>query len=226
MTRVLIVEDDEDIASVLERGFQREGYDTIHAADLPGALTELDASRPDAAIVDMMLGDDNGTDFVKQLRAGGNNIPIIMLSALSRVEDRAIGLAAGADDYVVKPFEFQELVARLKVQESRNTKSSAPRFGKLNYDPQNMVVQAGKRKVALTEREAALLMFFISNHDKVVSRGEVFDTLWAGTGGTTDNVVDVYIGYLRRKLNPMSDFGIELRTVRGRGFIMTEGTAT
>lgn len=226
MTEVLIVEDDADIASVLERGLQREGYATRHAPDFDAALSAFGATPPDAAIVDVMLGEDRGTELVRQIRAGGTTIPIIMLSALSRVEDRAVGLAAGADDYVVKPFEFHELVARLKVQEARAPgRADRLPIGDLGYDPQKMTVTGGGRSVRLTEREAGLLLFLIRNHDKVISRGDIFDSLWAGTGGGTDNVVDVYIGYLRRKLSPMSDFGIDLRTIRGKGFMMTESKA-
>ncbi|ADZ69436.1 response regulator transcription factor [Polymorphum gilvum] len=222
MTRVLIVEDDEDIASVIARGLQREGYETLCAADVRAARDAMVAEMPDAAIVDMMLGEESGSKLVADLRAKGVRIPIIMLSALSRVSDRTAGLVAGADDYVVKPFEFKELVARLKVQEQRHSGADNQlRYGDLTLDPEQRMVRGGGREVLLTEREAALLTFFLSRPDAVVTRGEIFDKLWAGQGGSTDNVVDVYIGYLRRKLSPMADYGVALKTVRGRGFIMT-----
>lgn len=224
MACVLIVEDDEDIASVLTRGLQREGYDTLHALDYQTALTHFSGARPDAAIVDMMLGEESGSELVADMRARGVRIPIIILSALSRVEDRGTGLASGADDYVVKPFEIKELVARLKVQELRAAAvATVPGLDLISYNPEQRQVSGSGREVTLTEREGALLQYFLNSPDTLISRGALFDQLWAEHGGTTDNVVDVYIGYLRRKLSPMSDFGIELRTVRGKGFMLTTG---
>ena len=214
--RLLIVEDDEDIASALARGFGRDGYQPLVAHDLNGALA-LARSGCEGAIVDVMLGEDRGEDLVRRLRAMGVTAPIIMLSALSGVEDRSNGLAAGADDYVAKPFEFGELAARLKVQERRRAKTPP-----LDYDPETRRVSAGGRVATLTEREGDLLAFLIANTGRVVSRAEIFDTLWLLEGGSSENVVDVYIGYLRRKLAPMSDFGAGIRTVRGKGFVLGE----
>lgn len=220
--RILIVEDDEDIASALERGLAREGYSPLLAQDA-AAAARMARKGCEAAIVDVMLGEERGLDLVRRLRAEGLDIPIIMLSALSSVEDRANGLAAGADDYVAKPFEFDELVARLKVQERRALQRGGDRGRtRLSYDPQTREVAVGGRRVALTEREGDLFRFLLANAGKVVSRGEIFDSLWLDEGGSSENVVDVYIGYLRRKLAPMSDFGAEIRTVRGRGFMLTE----
>lgn len=228
-SRILIVEDDEDIASALCRGLEREGYRPLHAPDAATA-TRLAAEGCDAAIVDVMLGEERGEELVRRLRAGGTDVPIIMLSALSGVEDRANGLAAGADDYVAKPFEFAELVARLKVQE-RRARERASQVRDTNrarlavsYDPKTREVSGGGRHVALTEREGELFYFLLANAGQVVSRGEIFDALWLEEGGSSENVVDVYIGYLRRKLAPMSDFRAEIRTVRGRGFMLTETT--
>jgi len=223
LRRVLVVEDDDDIASALSRGLAREGYHPLVAHDAASAM-ELAGGGCEAAIVDVMLGEDRGEDLVRRLRADGLAAPIIMLSALSGVEDRANGLAAGADDYVAKPFEFAELVARLKVQERRRAAArTAPRdLTGLSYNPATREVSGGGRAVALTEREGDLLAFLIANAGRIVSRGEIFDTLWLIEGGSSENVVDVYIGYLRRKLAPMSDFGAEIRTIRGRGFMLTE----
>jgi len=221
--RVLIVEDDEDIAGALARGFAAENYRPIVAHDVAGAIA-VAASGCEAAIVDVMLGEDRGEDLVRRLRAGGFNAPIIMLSALSGVDDRTNGLAAGADDYVAKPFEFAELMARLQVQERRRAAASAERRkGRaLTYNADTREVVCDGRAVALTEREGELLVFLIAHAGQVVSRGEIFDALWLSEGGSSENVVDVYIGYLRRKLAPMSNFGAEIRTIRGKGFMLTE----
>lgn len=221
--RILIVEDDEDIASALSRGLAREGYDPVVAQDIASA-TDLAGDGCDAAIVDVMLGDQSGTDLVRRLRAGGMSAPIIILSALSGVDERADGLEAGADDYVAKPFEFSELVARLKVQERRRLADAAETLtvAGLRYDVETREVSGGSRTISLTEREGDLLAYMIRHAGHVVSRGDIFDTLWLGGGGSSENVVDVYIGYLRRKLAPLSNFGIDIRTVRGRGFMLTE----
>ncbi|WP_425403643.1 response regulator transcription factor [Hwanghaeella sp.] len=221
--RILIVEDDEDIASALSRGLAREGYDPVVAQDIASA-TDLAGDGCDAAIVDVMLGDQSGTDLVRRLRAGGMSAPIIILSALSGVDERADGLEAGADDYVAKPFEFSELVTRLKVQERRRLADATETLmvAGLRYDVETREVSGGNRTISLTEREGDLLAYMIRHAGHVVSRGDIFDTLWLGGGGSSENVVDVYIGYLRRKLAPLSNFGIDIRTVRGRGFMLTE----
>ncbi len=222
--RVLIVEDDADIASVLSRGLMRDGYLTQVAEDTETALKLAKQAVFTAAIVDMMLGEDSGEDLVKALRAEGLSAPIIVLSALSGVEDRTRGLAAGADDYVAKPFDFSELLVRLKVQEKRRAEAMSGRltFGGLVYDDRLRRISAGERQVELTEREGDLMRFLLQNAGRVVNRSEIFDSLWAVEGGSSENVVDVYLGYLRRKLSPASDFGVVIRTLRGRGFILTE----
>lgn len=221
--RILIVEDDEDIASALSRGLAREGYDPVVAQDIASA-TNLAGHGCDAAIVDVMLGDQSGTELVRRLRADGMNAPIIILSALSSVEERASGLEAGADDYVAKPFEFSELVARLKVQERRRLSEATEilSLGRLKYDVETREVVGGGRTISLTEREGDLFAHLMRHAGHVVSRGDIFDSLWLGGGGSSENVVDVYIGYLRRKLAPLSNFGVDIRTVRGRGFMLTE----
>jgi two-component system OmpR family response regulator len=142
-----------------------------------------------------------------------------MLSALARVEDRAEGLDAGAQDYVVKPFQLGELIARLAVQLRRAGPREQPlRLGGLVYDPATRTAAAGPRKAALTEREGELLAWLIGRGGALATRGEIFDALWAPHGGATENVVDVYVGYLRRKLAGLPDCGLALRTLRGRGF--------
>jgi len=215
-THILIVEDDDDIASALARGLMREGYRVSVTNDADTALEVL-AGGCDAAIVDAMLGPDRGEDLIRRVRADGATIPVIMLSALSGVEDRTRGLAAGADDYVAKPFEFAELVTRLRVQESRR---AGPAHG-MRIDLDRRQVVRGATSATLTQREMDLLAYLAERSGQVLSRGEIFDALWLREGGSAENVVDVYIGYLRRKLSPPDKFGIEIKTVRGRGFVLT-----
>lgn len=223
--RILIAEDDADIAATLARGLRADGYAPTIAPDAATALALCDETPPGAAIVDMMLGADRGTDLVAALRAQGMRGPVLMLSALTGVDDRTAGLEAGADDYIAKPFEYGELLARLRVQEQRRARAedgSAPVIGRMRYDPATRAVSNGERTVMLTEREAALLRFLAARPNVLCSRGDIFDTLWLGDGGSSDNVVDVYIGYLRKKLAPLDDFGVALRTIRSRGFMLTE----
>ena len=218
---ILIVEDDDDIAAAVARGLRREGYDVSIASDAPTARVEL-AKGYDAAIVDSMLGQERGEDLVRELRANGQRLPIVMLSALSSVEDRARGLEAGADDYVAKPFEFLELVTRLRVQENRTT-ADVPTF---EIDRDLRKITWGSNTATLTQRELDLLEYLLEHAEQLLSRGEIFDALWLNEGGSAENVVDVYIGYLRRKLGPPEKFGIEIQTVRGRGFILAQLSRT
>jgi DNA-binding response OmpR family regulator len=225
--RILIVDDDPDIASVLCRGLALEGFETATEARADAAFTRL-ADAPfdppfdtpfdtpfDAAIVDVMIGDESGLDLVRKLRRSSIRLPVIMLSALIGIDDRTEGLRAGADDYVIKPFSLDELTARLRVQIARATERATPT---LALDPQNRTACAGDHRAELTEREFALLSLLLRHRGETLSRGEIFDALWTGDGPGAENVVDVYVGYLRRKLSPAQNFGMEIVTIRSRGF--------
>jgi DNA-binding response OmpR family regulator len=219
MVQVLVVEDDPDIASLLCRGLAASGYGADWAETSEAALARVEAGGIDAAIVDMMLGPDSGADFLAEIRRRGHRMPALILSALARVEDRAQGLDAGAQDYIVKPFQLSELMARLEVQLRRAAPRQEPlRLGGLVYDPATRTVTGAGRAVTLTEREGELLAYLIGRGGELATRGEIFDALWAPHGGATENVVDVYIGYLRRKLANLAGYGLQLRTLRGRGF--------
>ena len=218
VARVLIVEDDPDIASLLRRGLGASGYRAEWAETNAAALAAVEAGGIDAAIVDMMLGAESGAVLLTEMRRRGHRLPVLLLSALARVEDRARGLDAGAQDYIVKPFEFAELLARLEVQLRRAApRQDVLRLGGLVYDPVTRAVAGGPRQV-LTEREGELLAWLIGRGGALATRGEIFDALWAPHGGATENVVDVYVGYLRRKLGNFAEYGLVLRTLRGRGF--------
>ena len=221
MTRILIVEDDADIASLLQRGFAAEGYASVWEQTTEDALSRLNAEPFDAAIVDMMLGEESGAALLAEMRLRGHGLPAIVLSALSRVEDRAEGLNSGAHDYVVKPFQLNELISRLRVQLVRAVpRVSGLTLGGLRSDPASRMV-IGDRRIMLTEREGELLEYLMTRAGQVLTRGAIFDALWAPHGGSTENVVDVYVGYLRRKLHPLAGYGLALRTLRGRGFTLT-----
>jgi len=216
---VLIVEDDPDIASGLQRGLNGHGYASTWKDEVTSAMDQLRESSFDAAIVDVMIGSDNGLDLVKDARAAGFIKPIIVLSALDAVEDRTAGIEAGADDYIVKPFSLGELVARLKVQEKR-AEMRMPPVPILNPDERTVMSALGP--VLLTAREYQLLEMLTQSYGKPVSRGEIFDELWADDGSSSENVVDVYVGYLRKKLIPADAFPFEIKTIRNKGFMISE----
>jgi DNA-binding response OmpR family regulator len=225
MTRVLIVEDDSDIRAMLARGLEAEGFSVGVAGRVDDALAAARAEAPEAVVLDITLPDGSGHDVCRSLREGGYPGPILFLSARDEVRDRAEGLALGADDYIVKPFVFDELLARLQTHLLRRKASEAPRSivtaGKLMLDLTVRQVGFADATARLTPREAELLALLMDNANHPVSRGDIFDKLWAGQGGLSLNVVDVYVGYLRTKL---SDFvrlgGPVIVTVRGRGFML------
>lgn len=215
-TRLLIVDDDPEITSALARGLALHGYEAQTENRADRALQRLQKDRFSGAVIDVMLGADSGLDLVRSARSQGINLPILMLSALSDVEHRAAGLEAGADDYVVKPFSFDELVARLRVQEKR---AGQQRPMPAMLDPEARILSCEAGQVALTEREFSLLELLLHEPGTPLSRGFIFDRLWAVEGSGNENVVDVYIGYLRKKLGEQ-EFGFEIKTIRNRGFCL------
>ena len=205
---VLIVEDDPDIASGLERGLAGHGYATQWEERTGPALEALVSPATSAAIIDVMIGEESGVDLVRSAREKGVIKPLLMLSALDAVVDRAAGIEAGADDYIVKPFSLTELVARLKVQEQR-AEMRVPRGVVL--DKKTRTVQSATGDVELTEREFQMLAFLVERKGDIIPRWEIFETLWVADGRSSENIVDVYIGYLRKKLQPAEISGSRSR---------------
>lgn len=225
MTLILIVEDDGDIQNLLARGLMAEGFEIGTAARVDEALKAAHGPAPGAVILDITLSDGSGHDVCRSLRADGFSGPILFLSARDEVNDRAEGLALGADDYIVKPFVFDELLARLRTQLLRREHAEAARsrvtIGKLVLDLDTGRANCGASTIKLTSREADLLALLMRNVDRPLSRTEIYDRLWADHGGSSLNVVDVYIGYLRSKMTDlMRHGGLCLATVRGKGFLL------
>ncbi|GLK75128.1 DNA-binding response regulator [Methylopila jiangsuensis] len=221
---ILIVEDDADIGSVLRRGFSAESYDVELVGDGDSALVAASGKPFCAIILDVMLPGRSGIEVCKALRAAGQSAPIIMLSARSSVAERTEGLMAGADDYLVKPFDFEELLARVKVQAMRRENDGADQrhlvVGPLDLDLETRIVETAEGFARLTEREVDLLALLMRHAGEPLARSDIFAALWAGHGGASLNVVDVYIGYLRHKLGEAIADGARLIvTVRGRGFM-------
>ena len=220
---VLVVEDDADIGSLLSRGLEAEGFAVTVVERAGEALQAAQDAAPCAVVLDMMLPDGSGSDVCRALRDQGYAGPILFLSARDEVRDRAEGLGAGADDYVVKPFHFDELLARLRAQLLRRENASGERVvaGRLVLDLLTRQVRYGDAQARLTQREAELLALLMNSPNRPVARGDLFDRLWAASGGASLNVVDVYIGYLRGKLGDITRRGgPAIATVRGRGFML------
>lgn len=221
---ILIVEDDADIGSLLRRGFASESYQVELVGDGDQALRAANGKSLEAIILDVMLPGRSGIEVCKALRAAGQTAPIIMLSARSSVNERTEGLLAGADDYIVKPFAFEELLARVKVQALRRStneeESRVLTAGPLSLDLDTRQAQIGETRVRLTEREVELLALLMRHAGEPLARADIFAALWAGHGGASLNVVDVYVGYLRHKLaEALPSGGHLIVTVRGRGFM-------
>jgi len=222
---LLVVEDDPDIGALLDRGLGAAGFAVTWVDTAKDALRHMAESAPDAVLLDVTLPDGTGHELCRSFRQSGYGGPILFLSAKDEVSDRVEGLAAGGDDYIVKPFSFDELVARLRAQLLRREASAAGakrlEAGGLVLDPDNRQARYKDQVVRLTQREAELLALFMSAPMKPISRGDIFDKLWLNQGGASLNVVDVYIGYLRTKLGDVVRLGgPSVSTVRGRGFML------
>jgi two-component system OmpR family response regulator len=217
--RVLVVEDEAKMADLIRRALVREGYAVDVAADGAEALWAAGETAYDAVVLDAMIPSPDGFEVCRRLRAGGRWSPVLMLTARDGVEDRVRGLDAGADDYLTKPFALKELLARLRAL-TRRSLGARPvqlQVGDLSLDTAEHVVRRGDDVVALSPKEFALLELFMRRPGEVLSRTQIVDHAWdfAYDGGS--NVVDVYVRYLRRKIDV--PFGRnDLETVRGVGY--------
>jgi two-component system, OmpR family, response regulator len=219
--RLLLVEDDVKLSQALRRGLEHEGYAVDLVDSGPAAISEAAIRDYDAVILDLMLPGVDGFTVCETLRRRDPWTPVLMLTALSDVRDRVHGLDAGADDYLVKPFAFDELVARLRAL-TRRGRSERPvvlELGDLRADPLTRTVRRGDSSAELTPREFALLEFMLRRAGRVIPRSHLLECVWGVGYDGSPNVVDVYVGYLRRKLETPSAPRL-IRTVRGEGFVL------
>ncbi|MDH4117312.1 MAG: response regulator transcription factor [Acidimicrobiia bacterium] len=219
--RLLVVEDDQGVRESLARALQYEGYDVATAADGFAALDAVRRSEHDAIILDVMMPGLDGLDVARKIRSNGHATPILMLTARHEVSDRVAGLDAGADDYLVKPFALDELLARLRallrrggVTESRDVLTVAD----LEIDPAARTVRRGSRRIDLTKTEFDLLELLAFNAGIVLTREVIFERVWGYDFETSSNSLDVYVGYLRRKLESTGEPRL-IHTVRGVGYV-------
>ena len=216
MARVLLVDDDRKLLSLLERGFRFEGFDVQTATRGAQGVELARSERPDVVVLDIGMPDLNGFDVCRQVRLH-LDVPVIMLTARDDVDDKVRALDLGADDYVSKPFAFDELVARVRaVLRRRGGTSERLAFADLVCDLSTREVTRGGRMVALTPREFALLVYFLRHPRQVLTRDIILQAVWGDEFSSDAKVVDVYVGYLRHKLNlPQL-----IQTVRGVGYAL------
>jgi two-component system, OmpR family, response regulator MprA len=218
--RVLVVEDDDEIAQVLQRSLRLDGYDVRIAGDGEAALDQAAAYNPDLVILDLGLPKLDGIEVARRLRAA-DDVPILMLTARDAVESRVEGLDSGADDYLVKPFERQELLARLRALLRRRPPrgSASLVVGDLSLNPDTHEVMRGDRPVELTQREFELLEYLMRNERIVVPRQRLLEEVWGYDPFATTNTIEVFVSNLRRKLESGGEARL-LHTIRGAGYVL------
>ncbi|MFF4953148.1 response regulator transcription factor [Streptomyces chattanoogensis] len=219
--RVLVVDDDAVILRSLGRGLRLNGFAVALAEDGPAALAELAATPPDVMVLDVSLPGISGIDLCRTLRADGDEVPVLMLSALDELDDRVAGLQAGADDYLVKPFALKELVLRLQALLRRRPPGAtdAVRVGDLVVDAAAREVTYGGAEVRLTRREFELLEVLVRNAGVVLTRDQLLDRVWGYDFEVRTDAVDTFVSYLRRKLEAGGRPRV-VHTVRGVGFVL------
>jgi two-component system, OmpR family, response regulator MprA len=224
--KILVVDDERAVRESLRRALELEGYEIELAGDGIEALATLgrDEPQPDAVILDVLMPGVDGLEVCRRLRAIGNHVPVLMLTARDEVENRVAGLDAGADDYVTKPFALEELLARVRALLRRTADTDGGEvlsFANVTLDLGTREVQRGGRSIELTRTEFALLELFLRNPRQVLTRSIIFERVWGYDFGFASNSLDVYIGYLRRKTEAGGEPRL-IHTVRGVGYALRE----
>ncbi|MCK0439706.1 response regulator transcription factor [Gordonia alkaliphila] len=224
--RILVVDDDRAVRESLRRSLTFNGYTVETAGDGLEALEKVVADRPDLIVLDVMMPRLDGLEVCRRLRAAGDDLPILVLTARDSVSERVSGLDAGADDYLPKPFAMEELLARLRALSRRTTRdddldSEAITFEDLTLDPVTREVTRGERQISLTRTEFALLEMLMANARRVLTRSRILEEVWGYDFPTSGNALEVYIGYLRRKTEADGETRL-IHTVRGVGYVLRE----
>ena len=219
--RILVVEDNRQLVDTLKRGLEENGYVVDTATDGESALEKAASREYDLLLLDRMLPRVSGDEVCRRIRGEGSTVPILMLTARVTVGERVSGLDLGADDYLTKPFVFAELLARMRALLRRPQATTPPliKVEDLELDPASHLVRRANRRIALSAREFSLLEYLLRNAGRVLSRGAILDHVWGDEQSAASNIVDVYINYLRRKI----DVGREpkiIHTVRGVGYVL------
>ena len=221
--QILVVDDEPAVRTALGRALRLGGYEVEAAEDGSQALTALANASHDAVLLDILMPGIDGLEVCRALRRRGDHVPILMLTARDAVSDRVAGLDAGADDYLVKPFHLEELLARVRALLRRSTMTDGPvlQLGDLRLNPATREVRRGSRLIELTRTEFLLLELFLTNARQVLNRDIIFDRIWGYDFGPGSKNLAVYIGYLRRKLE-VGDAPALIHTVRGVGYVLRQ----
>jgi two-component system OmpR family response regulator len=222
--RVLVVDDEASLTDLLQMALRYEGWEIKTAADGSTAIATARDFRPDAVVLDIMLPDIDGLQVLQRMRADGNDVPVLFLTAKDSLDDRIAGLTAGGDDYVTKPFSLEEVVARLRGLIRRSTltvdanESPVLAVGDLELDEDSHEVRRAGRLIELTATEFELLRYLMRNPRRVVSKSQILDRVWDYDFGGKSSVVEIYISYLRKKID--AEGAPMLHTVRGAGYMI------
>jgi len=217
--RILVIEDDVRLAGVLDRAFREVGWTVLVSHDGEEGAYRLRTQPADAVVLDLGLPLRDGLDLLRTLRAGGSSMPVLILTGRDAVEDRVKGLDAGADDYLVKPFALDELMARLRALLRRGGGDEPVlRYADVELDPARGTVMRRGKRLVLRPREYALLEYFLRHPERVLSRASIYEHVWEYTYDGMSNVLEVYVRYLRKKLEVAGPRLIH--TVRGRGYVL------
>jgi heavy metal response regulator len=219
--RILLVEDEKKVASFIKKGLEEEGYAVDLATDgQTGLLMGLDGVH-DLIVLDINLPKKDGLSVLEELRRKKVSIPVLLLTIRAAIEDKVIGLDSGADDYLTKPFAFQELLARVRALLRRQADAEAPllKLADLTLDPAKRLVFRGDKKIELTTKEFALLDYFMRNPERVLTRAMIAEHVWDYEFDSMTNVIDVYVNYLRKKIDSGRNSKL-IHTVRGVGYVL------
>ena len=227
MSKILIIEDEENLARFVELELKHEGYTVEVKLDGRSGLEAAISNDFDVILLDLMLPELNGLEVARRVREV-KNTPIVMMTARDSVIDRVSGLDHGADDYIVKPFAIEELLARVRAllrrisieDENGKTPQTVVRYRDLAVEKENRVVRRGDEVINLTKREYDLLLLLMENVDKVMSRSVLLETVWGSSSKVETNVVDVYVRYIRNKIDKEGTDNSYIQTVRGTGYVM------
>ena len=219
--RLLVVEDQKDLSDIIVLKLKSEGYGVDACNSGEDAEDYINGTEYDAVLLDIMLPGKTGIGLLKDMRAGGNTTPVILLTALGDVEDRVAGLDSGADDYLVKPFDFDELLARIRVliRRGNGRASGEIKAGDLVMDTAGRTVTRGGREIELTAREFNILEYLLENRGRVLSRDKICNHIWNYDYDGASNVIDVYMHHLRKKIDENQDEKL-IKTVKGAGYVI------